>query len=204
MHKLVSAAILSATYLTIAILGHASTVVGSQVTATVDYPTLGTVTSNVITGTDPFTIPSGSLTSTVPPIFVINANVDVGPTSIEVAYTEPATALTATFNGYVFDFANAPAITGASLDPSSTFNSSQVGVGFNPDEVTINVEGLSVTPSSVILVDLTFAPTTTTATPEPQSFALLLAGLGVTGVIGILRLRGQSRAVLKLILPADV
>jgi hypothetical protein len=69
-------------------------------------------------------------------------------------------------NGLVFDFAAAPAITGASLDPSSTFH---------------RFERLTSTPSSFAMIDLTFAPTT--ATPEPQFYALLLAGLGVTGAI---------------------
>lgn len=159
-------------------LAHASTLLGSQVTLTVDSPTIGNAISVPVTETvgPGTTFPSGSIVG----IDVIGVNIDVGATTIDIDYDEAATASTGTFNGYVFDFSGAPVITSVSLDPSSKFNSSQVGLGFGPDQVTVNVEGLSFTPSTSILLDLTLAPST--GTPEPSTWLLFVIGIGLIGL----------------------
>jgi uncharacterized protein (TIGR03437 family) len=131
------------------------TLVGSQVTLTIDDPALGTVATEPATQTVPASFPSGTLIATngLP---IIGVNINVAATSIDLSYTENSTAFTATFNGYVFIFAGAPTITGVSLDPTSTFSSSQVGLSFLPNQVAVNVEGLSLSTSSRIVVDLQF------------------------------------------------
>jgi hypothetical protein len=175
--KVVSISLLTAIYLSMAAWAHAGTLVGSQVTLTSDFPTLGTAFTVPITATAGAGIefPSGSIVP-LAGFFVVPVNIDVGMTSIDFQYTGSGTAFTVPFDGYVFDFASGPTITGVSLDPLSTFTSSQVVLGFGPNQVTVNVEGLSVSPSSRILVDVSLPAS---AVPEPQSYALILAGLGI-------------------------
>jgi uncharacterized protein (TIGR03437 family) len=143
----------------------AATLAGSQVTLTIDLPTLGKASSIPVTKAVPATFPSGSIASTTPGVFIIGVNIDVNATNIDLNYTQSSTALTATFNGYVFDFSNAPPITGVSLDPLSTFKPSQVGLSFHSNEIAINVEGLSFNSTSRILVDLQFG----SGTPAVQA-----------------------------------
>jgi len=185
MKKILYASIMAAAY----VIGAAplqATFIGSQVTATVDSPTLGnarsvSVTQTVGTGVE---FPSGTLellSSGVPSgVFIIGVNIDVGASTIDLHYTTGATATSATFNGYVFDFdSSSPIITGVSLDALSTFTPGQVPLGFGPHEVPINVEGLNFTSSSRILVDINTAGVS--SVPEPNSYGLMLTGLGVLG-----------------------
>lgn len=152
---------------------------GTQVTLTGDLPTLGTAFTNSATKTigPGVEFPSGTLVSTSSGVAVIGVNIDVGASDIDFSYTQNSQALSATFNGYVFDF-NGATITGASLDPSSDYTSQQIGVGFGPNEVTVNAEGVFFTAGSHILVDLSAVVSPVTSTvPEPQSYAMLLTGL---------------------------
>jgi hypothetical protein len=185
MKKLGYASMLAAAYLSMAALAQASTLTGSQVTLTGEYPTLGTALTNSVTETVAATFATAEFT--VPPgFFLFGFNTTVGADAIDISYNgDPGgTAVTTSFDGYVFAFTGAPAITGVSLDPSSTFTSSQIGLGFTADEVSVNLEGQTVSDGSYVQVDVSLAPTA--SVPEPQSYALILAGLGV---IGIFRLR---------------
>jgi PEP-CTERM motif len=185
MKKVLYASIMASAYVVAAAPLHAS-LIGSQVTATVDSPTQGNartvpVTQTVGAGVE---FPSGTLellSSGVPSgTFIIGVNIDVGASTIDLHYTESATATSATFNGYVFDFdSSSPIITGVSLDALSTFTAGQVPLGFGPHEVTINVEGLNFTSSSRILVDINTPGVS--SVPEPNSYGLMLTGLGVLG-----------------------
>lgn len=163
----------------------ADSLYGTQVTLTGDYPNLGTHISNSVTKTigSGVEFPSGSLVSSATGIAIIGVNIDVGMSTIDFDYTQGALALSGPFNGYVFDFSGAT-ITSASLDPSSTFTPAQVAVGFGPNQVTVNAEGLGFSAASHILVDLTATVSpgpVSSAAPEPQSYALLLVGLGFAG-----------------------
>lgn len=121
----------------------ADSLIGTQVTLTGDLPALGTAFTNSVTKTigPSVEFPSGTLVSTASGVAVIGVNVDVGASSIDFSYTQNAQALSATFNGYVFDF-NGATITGASLDSSSNYTPQQLRVGFGPHEVTVNAEGV--------------------------------------------------------------
>lgn len=183
--KLLFTSIAALSCLITASTASADSLYGTQVTLTADYPTLGTPISNSATRTvgSGIEFPTGTLINTASGLFIIGVNIDVGVSTIDFTYTQGALALSGPFNGYVFDFSGAT-ITGASLDPSSSFTSQQVGVAFTPSEVTVNAEGLSTSTSSHILVDLDAVVTNAgTAVPEPQSYALLLIGLGSVGWI---------------------
>jgi len=92
---------------------------------------------------------------------IIGSTLLVGEDYIDVSYTVAATAAVSSFNGPVFTFgAGAPSILGCSLDPASTFSSSQVLVSCTAAQVFINASGISTTPGSDILVDLQLGPAT--------------------------------------------
>lgn len=134
--------------------------IGSNVTLTVDYPTLGThiTVPNLQTISEDIEYLSGSL-QLLNFANIIGSNVDVGASTIEVTYTETATAAFGTFNGLVFDFDPAsPRITNAQLDPLSSFNATQVIVTFEAHRVAFSTSGLFIPNGSRILIELTLAP----------------------------------------------
>jgi hypothetical protein len=164
-------------------LASADSLIGTQVTLTGDLPTLGTAFTNSVTKTVGAGVefPSGTLVSTASGVAVIGVNIDVGASTIDFSYTQSSQALSATFNGYVFDF-NGATIDGASLDPVSNYTAQQIGVGFSAHEVTVNAEGVGLSAGSQIVVDVSATVNSVTATaPEPQSYAMLLTGLVALG-----------------------
>jgi hypothetical protein len=80
------------------------------------------------------------------------------------------------FYGYVFSFAGAPKILGASLDASSSY---LPAVDFSADTVTLNIGGGNPSPYEFAKINLTFA----SPVPEPETYALLLAGLAMVGSV---------------------
>jgi hypothetical protein len=122
MVRLFPGVILTTAWLVLAPFIHAQGLEGSQVTLTGDLPVLGTpFTENTETVGPGLEYPAGSLTA-LPGFAVIPVNIDLGANSISGKYTTNQVALTAAFNGYVFDFATgSPTITGATVDPSTTF-----------------------------------------------------------------------------------
>ena len=77
------------------------------------------------------------------------------------------------FNGFAFSFVDAPTITGVTIDPSSTY---RPVVSFSGNNVYVNEAGLTLTPTSRVLVNVS-------AVPEPGSYAMLVGGLGLLGVM---------------------
>ena len=139
---------------------------GSNSGAVITYPSTATVGAGV-------EFPSGTLQ--VLPAYggaiIVGVNIDVGQQNILFTYNGGSGEFSPdTFNGYVLDFANAPTITGVQLDPSSTYTSGQVGLGFTANEITVNVQGLPYSNTSVIDVDVTLAP-------EPSSAILMSTAL---------------------------
>ena len=101
-------------------------------------------------------------------------------TNTQIIYTSPpnfGTYITASFNGYVYDFLNSGnLITNVTVDPSSTLS------GFDPSYVTLTSDGaggqlielnlgqgLSFGPGASVVLDVA----TNAATPEPSSLTLL-------------------------------
>ena len=125
--------------------------------------------------------PSGSLQQTTgSPI--TGANIDIGSSTIDVTFTENAQAASGSFNGGVLQFSgpNFQYIVGASLDPMSTFTPSQINLSFLHDSILLSAAGLHFSPGSRILIDVAFLPT---PVPEPDTYAMLLAGLGLVGFL---------------------
>jgi hypothetical protein len=158
---------------------------GWQVTAT------GYCCTGPVEG-DRFTIPltrtvgaglefaSGSIETTTRRL--IESNIDVGTSTIDIGYTQTAIAAGGLFNGYAFDFAGAglPRIVGASLDPLSTYPAASIGLSFDRDSVFYNAAGLHITAGSRVLIDVSFA----SAVPEPPAWLLTAAGLMWLATLG--------------------
>lgn len=121
--------------------------------------------------------PSGSLVVTSGGI--IPSNVDIGTLTISISYTTAGTTAPANFNGYAFDFSGVglPTITGATLNPSSTFSTAQIAIAFDSNSVFYSTApgvGVSFDPSSRVLIDIALSPV-----PEPTTATLLLIGISI-------------------------
>jgi len=123
--------------------------------------------------------PAGSFTSLSSGLAPLPVAIDVGSAYIELNYSGAGSAAAGGFNGFVFTFANAPTITGASLDALSTY---APAVTFSGNKVFVNEAGLNIGATSMAMIDLSTAGTPAPPVPEPETFALLLAGLGVLAV----------------------
>lgn len=121
---------------------------------------------------------SGSI-QTISGFSIIGSNIDIGDSTIDLDYVVSSPSANGSFNGYVFDFSgpNLPVITGVSLNPLSTFAASSIGLSFDGDTIRYSGAGLDISPTSRVLIDVVFAP----AVPEPGTYAMLLAGLGLLG-----------------------
>jgi hypothetical protein len=159
---------------------------GAQVTATAYCCTAPTeadrisvpLTKTVGAGTE---FPSGSLQQTTGR-HVTGANIDIGNSTIDTTYTEDVQAASGSFNGIVLQFSdpNLPDIVDASLDPLSTFTPSQIKLSVLHDSILWSAAGLHFSPGARILIDVAFVPT---PVPEPETYAMLLTGLGLLGFI---------------------
>ena len=144
-------------------------------TATTTYATTGPVTVSS----------TGSQTN-----FFGEIGITLFPTQIQIQdiSATPYTFLSGNgFNGIEFTdtSANAPVITGASLMTGSVLDPV---VTFTSNEVFVNFAGLTATDLQTAVVNLQFAPATSSSvTPEPASIALL--GTGLLGVAGTMRRR---------------
>lgn len=136
------------------------------------------LTQTVGPGTE---FPTGSFTSLSSGLAPLPVAIDVGSAYIELNYSGAGVAAPGGFNGFVFTFTGAPTITGATLDPVSTY---APVVTFSGNQVFVNEAGLNIGATSMAMIDLTTAgtPTPPPPVPEPAAFALLLAGLGLLGM----------------------
>lgn len=113
-------------------------------------------------------LPTGSLFgSTVIPI-----SIDFSANSISTVFTSSASAASGSFNGYLFQFDLAPGLFISSVTLNRLSNYTPVSVSFTSTTVAINNASLNFVAGSRAVVDVTVS-----AVPEPESVALLGAGL---------------------------
>jgi len=147
--------------------------IGSSVTGTAEFPTIGSVflgPATTIVGAG-IEFP-GNLTA---------ANIDIDDTTIK--FTFPTTSLGGgpPFTGWHFKFTGAPVITGATVDGSST--ALPGAVTFDDDEIFVNYIGgtTSFTSGDFALLNISFAPAGGPgAVPLPLA---VWAGLALGGVV---------------------
>jgi hypothetical protein len=176
----------SAAALCIALPVQAQSLIGSEVTGAgycCTSPNESDRFTNLLTATvgPGIEFPSGSLVSNINQLDSVPANIDFGATTLEISYTAAASALPGGFNGFVFSFVGAPAITGVSADPTSTYSPV---LSFNANTIFVNEAGLELAPASHVLINIS-------AVPEPAAYGLLLGGLGL---VGLARWRRQQNS----------
>lgn len=173
--RFVVASIMASLMLNTSAFGGTTGFDGSQVTITA-YCCTAPISSNAFTIPKTATVdlgvefPSGSIITTTRDI--ITSNVDILTSMIVIDYTQTATSLPGTFNGFGFDFSGAPSILGVSLNPLSTFSAESIGLSFDNNSVFYTGAGLSFSPTSRVIIDVVLSPV-----PEPSAGILLAVGL---------------------------
>ena len=130
---------------------------GTQVSVTA-YCCTAPIESNQLTKTVSATVgggtefAAGSLPNLNPFQPIITSDIDVSGTQIDLTYTVTAVSGIGTFNGLVFDFAGlgAERISGATLNPLSSFLPASVQLGFDTDTVRVSLPGLSFVPGTQV------------------------------------------------------
>lgn len=173
----------------LATASHAQGLTGSQVTGAIyccQAPTEEYRGTNFVTaavGPD-IEFPDGAFTLTGPSqISVIPVEIDIGASTIDIRFTRGDVAASGAFNGYVFDFTDAPEIASVSLDALSTVT--PANLSWDANTVFVSVAALSLPLDSHILLNVS-------PVPEPKTYALLLGGVALLGLGKRLRQRASG------------
>jgi hypothetical protein len=130
---------------------------GATVSLSANYPTADDVFTNTVTGTVPVSWPKGSLYGTRNRLVQVNASFDVTGTQVTETFLANARLGTGTFNGPVYKFTGAPAITQVTVDPQSDPAVAPTGISFTANSISVNDSGLNVTNGAKQILDVTFA-----------------------------------------------
>ena len=156
--------------------------INDTVNGTYYFPDLGTVFSDqgnkVVNPNASFTFLTG----------LPNVTVNVSDTSILATFDASGSYTSGTFNGYVItDITQNPLISGLSL-VTNVAGMDAGRVSFTGDSVSVNLQGLTMSADSSILLNLNFGQT---SVPEPSSLVLGSSGLLMLG-LGMLRRRRRA------------
>jgi hypothetical protein len=162
------------------LLGTRVSAAGYCCTAPIEADRLSNIPTAIVG--DGVEFPLGSFIPNRSFIRIVEQTIDVGATSIDLRYLENVSLISGVFSGYLFSFAGGPKISGVSVDPLSTF--SPVNFSFTDDSVRVNVAGLSVNPSSRLLLNLALTPgQDPISVSEPNGSLLPIFGLLALGVM---------------------
>ena len=187
--RLVYSAVIAALSFT-PLSSNAQSLLGSSVTVVGRYPSITSAITRPATATVGPGIEFTHLDviggSSVPVTF------DLGVSVIDLGFGYSYSGSHASFDGPVFTFASlSNAITGVTVNPSSSSNYNQIIVGWSSNEIAFNfaqISGLS--PGANFRFDVSVSPV-----PEPNCFALGLLGLlalGSKSLFGKSRRRGDA------------
>ena len=111
--------------------------------------------SNTVSGTVPASFPQGSLKGskgdqdTIP----VSVGVMAGQVTLTSGFSGPASG--GSFNGYVYTFSGAPAITNVTVDPLTSAGFAPTGISFTSNSINVNVSGLNYPSGGKQILDIT-------------------------------------------------
>lgn len=130
---------------------------GATVSLSANYPTADDVFTNTVTGTVPVSWPKGTLYGTRNKLVQVLASFDVTGTQVTETFLTNARLGTGTFNGLVYKFTGAAAITKVTVDPQSDPAVAPTGISFTANSISVNDSGLTVTNGAKQILDVTLA-----------------------------------------------
>jgi hypothetical protein len=110
-------------------------------------------TSNTVSGTVPASFPQGSLKGGA----VIPVSVDVTAGQVTLTSGGSWQAAGGSFNGYVYTFSGAPAITNVTVDPLTSPALAPTSMTFTSNSISVNVSGLNYPSGGKQILDITTA-----------------------------------------------
>lgn len=106
---------------------------------------------------------------------------DVSDTQIVIQFTSSSSFTPGSFNGFVLSGLSPSGFTGVTLDAASTMPGfTQADLAFTTDSISANWADLSFSAGQEVILDVGGS---VAAVPEPDTYALMLAGLGMLGVM---------------------
>ena len=116
-------------------------------------PAPANLISNTVSGTVPVSFPVGSLKGGT--VIPVSLNVTAGQVTLTSEAIEQAAG--GSFNGYVYTFSGAPAITNVTVDPLTSPAVVPTSISFTSTSIDVNVSGLHYPSGAKQILDITTA-----------------------------------------------